>query len=438
MVKYDCCLSYVHGLLAAKIKEISLYNTMTYPAKLLYVGLILLLGLVGLSACSQQSSQTPSQNTTPIRIGASISVSGDFAPDGQALQQGYQLWQDTINKQGGLLGRQVQFDFLKDNSTPAQVTANYQKMISVNHDDLVVGPFSSSLTVPASIVAKHYNYALVEGSGAAPKVFAPKFNNLFSVSLSVSNYLTSFVDFVLSLPQAQRPQTIAYATSDDFFTQPQVDTAKVALEKGGVKTVLYDLYSANTTNYNPIAQKVINSHADVVILGTTSPIECIAYVKAFKQQHFNPSALIATAGPDQGAQFTDPLGGTQKVEGIFVPNNGWFPEVKNYQNDQFVSSYIAKYGGNAGDISADTVEAYSTMQVLEQAVTKIKSVDNAKLIQELHSDAFNTLQGAVKFAEDGENTVGVAFLFQWRSGQLIVVYPDSSAQEIPQYPKRPW
>ncbi len=415
-----------------------MYNTMAYPAKLIYVGLILLLGLVGLSACSQQSSQTPSQNTTPIRIGASISLSGDFTSDGQALQQGYQLWQDTINKQGGLLGRQVQFDFLKDNSTQAQVTANYQKMISVNHDDLVVGPFSTSLTIPASIVAKHYNYAFIEGAGTAPKVFSQGLNNLFSVSLPATSYLKSFVGYILSLPVVQRPRTVAYATSDDFFTQPQVDTAKVALEKGGVKTVLYDLYSSDTTNYTPIAQKVINSHADVVILGTSSTTDCIAYMKAFKQQHFNPGAIIATAGPDQGDQFSGPLGGAKAVEGIFVPNGGWFPEVQNYQNDQFVSNYIAKYGGSASDIGADTVEAYSTMQVLEQAVTRINSVDNAKLIHELRSDAFNTLQGAVKFAEDGENTVAVAFLFQWRSGQLIVVYPDSSAQEIPQYPKSPW
>ena len=161
-------------------------------------------------------------------------------------------------------------------------------------------------------------------------------------------------------------------------------------------------------------------------------------MKAFQQQHFNPGALIATSGPDQGSQFTSPLGGAKAVEGVFVPNGGWFPEVKNYQNDQFVSNYIAKYGGDAGSIGADSVEAYSTMQVLEQAVKKINSVDNAKLIQELHSNIFNTLEGAVKFADDGENAVGVAFLFQWRGGQLIVVYPDTSAQQNPQYPKPHW
>ena len=232
------------------------YPTLQYPAKLLYVGLILLLGLVGLVACSDTSGTTPSADTThPIKIGASISLSGDFSADGLALQHGYQLWQDTINNQGGLLGRQVQFDFLKDDSTKAQVTANYQKMITTNHDDLVVGPFSTSLTIPASIVAKHYNYAFLEGAGTAPKVFSQGFHNLFSVSLSATSYLKSFVSFVLSLPQSMRPHTVAYETSDDFFTQPQVDAARAVLEKGGVKTVLYNVYPTNTTNYTPIAQK---------------------------------------------------------------------------------------------------------------------------------------------------------------------------------------
>jgi len=415
-----------------------LYKFTTSFNKILYIGLIMLLGLVVLSACSQQSGLTPSQNTNPIKIGASLSLSGDFSADGKALQQGYQLWQDAVNKRGGLLGRQVQFDFLNDDSTKAQVTTNYQKMISVNHDDLIVGPYSTSLTIAASVVAKRYNYAFVEGAGVAPKVFSQGFNNLFSVSLPATSYLKSFVDFVLSLPQAQRPRTVAYASSDDFFTQPQVDTAKTLLEKGGVKTSLYDVYPAETTDYNPIAQKIISSHPDVVILGTGGQSDCVAYMKAFKQQHFNPEAIIATAGPDQGDQFTGPLGGAQAAEGIFVPNDGWFPEVKNYQNDQFVSAYVAKYNRNASNISSDTAQAYSTVQVLEQAVTKIRSLDNSKLIQELHSDTFNTLQGPVKFADNGENTVAAAYLFQWRNGKLIVVYPSSAAQQNPQFPKHPW
>ncbi|MBV9712456.1 MAG: amino acid ABC transporter substrate-binding protein [Ktedonobacteraceae bacterium] len=413
-----------------------------YSEKFMPIGLMFLISLVGLAACSPSipmSSQSRFQNTASIRIGASISLAGDFAVDGKALQQGYQLWQDAVNKRGGLLGRPVQFDFVKDNSTPEQVSANYQKMISQNHDDLVVGPYSTLLTVASSGVVNRYHYAFVEGAGVAPKVFAPHYTNLFSVSLPATSYLKSFVYYILSLPQKLHPKSIAYASSDDFFTQPQIDAAKNLLELHGIPTAFYNIYPADTTtNYKPIADKIINSHADVVILGTNGQQDSVMFMNEFKQHHFNPKAIIATAGPDLGSAFIGPLGGTRYAEGIFVSNDGWFPDVQNYQNADFVSSYIAKFGGTANDISSDTVQGYSVGQVLEQAVTKIHSIDNASLINELHADTFSTLQGPVKFASDGQNTVAVPYLFQWQNGQLLVVYPSNAAQENPEYPRHPW
>ena len=414
-------------------------NARISPKKYLSIGVLILINLIGLGACSTSPAPVTFQNNTPVTIGASISTSGDFAEDGTALQRGYQLWQDAVNSRGGLLGRPVKFDFVKDNSDPDKVTANYQQMITGNHDNLVVGPYSTLLTHAASAVAAQNNYAFLEGAGTAPDVFAAGYKNLFSVSLSATNYLKSFVYFILSLPKAQRPQTIAYASSNDFFTLPQIDEARSLLEAGGEKTVLYKPWDPDTTkDFTSIVDAIIAAHPDVVILGTGGQEDCVAFMQAFKEQHFNPSAIIATAGPDQGDQFTKPLGGANVAEGIFVPNGGWFPTVDNYQNSQFVSDYLAKYGGSTGDISADTVEAYSVGQVLEQAVDKIHSIDNSKLIAELETDTFNTLQGPVKFGTDGENSVAVAFLFQWQHGQLIVVYPNNSAQENPEYPKQSW
>ncbi len=318
------------------------------------------------------------------------------------------------------------------------MTTDYNKFISTNHDDLVVGPFSTSLTVTASAVANHYRYAFLEGAGTAPKVFEQHYDNLFSVSLPATSYLKSFVYYLLSLPQNTRPKTVAYVTSDDFFTYPQLDAARPLLEAGGIHTVLYDKFPAETTNFTPIVSKVINAHPDVVMIGSVGPTDSVPFIKAFKQQNFNPAAIIATAGPDQGSQFTGPLGGTRVAEGIYVPNSGWFPTVDSYQNNLFTKGYIAKFGGDVEAISYDTVEAYSACQVLEQAVKKIGSVDNAKLIQELHSDTFSTIEGPVKFTSDGQNTIAVAFLFQWQAGHLVVVYPNSSAQKNSEFPKQSW
>jgi branched-chain amino acid transport system substrate-binding protein len=394
--------------------------------------------LTALGACS--SSQTSGNSTTqggPIVIGASIASSGDFSADGLPTKQGYELWANTINKQGGLLGRQVKLDLVSDNSTPEGVTTAYQKLINVDHVDLVVGPFADLTGAAAAKVAARSGFPLIAGSATAVAVFQQGLTNIFSVSLPAKNYMVSFAQYILSLPANLRPKTAAYSTQDDPFLVPQLASARTLLENGGVTTVANLNYPVETSDYTPFAQKVIASKADLVILGTFTP-DSIAYVKAFKQQHYNPKAIIFASGPDQGSQFSGPIGGTKVAEGIFVPNGGWFPDINTYQNAQFQQDYIAAYGGTSADISSDTVQAYSVMQVLTEAANKIHSIDKTKLMEELHSDSFDTLQGPVKFAPDGENTTAVAFLFQWQAGNLIPVYPRNFAQANPEYPKPQW
>src|SRR5512142_413848 len=121
-----------------------------------------------LASCAPAATQAPTQapaaaapttapaapaatatQAAPIKIGISLSLSGDFSADGQGFKQGYQLWADTVNKNGGLLGRQVQLDILSDASSPDQVQTNYQKLITVDKVDLLFGPYSSLLTKPA-------------------------------------------------------------------------------------------------------------------------------------------------------------------------------------------------------------------------------------------------------------------------------------------------
>lgn len=398
-------------------------------------GLIVVLLLF--TACGG-STTTTTQNHAPIKIGVSLSLTGDNSADGQAFQQGYRLWADTTNKNGGLLGRQVQLDILNDATNTTQVVTNYQTLINVHHDDLVFGPFSTLLTKSASIVANRYGYAMLEGAGGGPSVFTRGLHNIFDVSPPVANLVVSFAQYILSLPVGQRPTTAAYATEDDPFTQPQVDTAKKLLEQGGITTVSYQVYKAETTDFTPIAQQMINSHAQIVITGTLLP-DITAFIQAFKQQHYNPQALIATAGPDQGDQFTKAIGGATDAEGIFVPNGGWYPQIKTFQNSQMVHDFLAKYGGTADSISSDVAEGFAVGQVLMQAANKVHSIDNAKLIAELHSgDTFQSVQGDVKFDATGQNILATGYLFQWRQGSLISVYPPSQATKPPEFPKPNW
>ncbi len=379
-----------------------------------------------------------SQPKTPIKIGISLSLSGDFSADGLAFKQGYQLWADTVNKAGGVLGRKVTLDILSDASSTTQVVTNYQKLITVDRCDIVFGPFSSLLTKPASVIANRYQYTFLEGAGGGPSVFTQGLHNLFDVSAPVANLLVSFTQYIQSLPAAQRPTTAAYATQDDPFTQPQVDTARQFLEKAGIKTASYQVYPAETTDFGPIAQKMINSKAQIIVTGTLLP-DIVAYIQAFKQQHYNPQAVIATAGPDQGAQFTKAIGGTVSAEGVFVPNGGWYPSINTFQNAQMVKDYLTAYGGTADAISSDVAEAFSVGQTFQQAAVKVNAIDNTKITTELHSgDTFQTVQGPVKFDAQGQNILASGYLFQWQKGALVSVYPASQATNPPEYPKPAW
>src|SRR5947209_1122395 len=173
------------------------------------VGLLSLLLVFSVACGGSSGGQTP-KNTAPIKIGISLSFSGDFSDDGKAFQQGYQLWADDINAHGGILGRKVTLDILSDASSPDQVQTNYQKLITVDKVDLVFGPFSTLLTKPSSVVANRYGYALIEGAGTGESVFTRGLHTLFCVSLSSDRYLTTFVNYILSLPTSLRPKTAVY------------------------------------------------------------------------------------------------------------------------------------------------------------------------------------------------------------------------------------
>ena len=129
----------------------------------------------------QQQQQQRRWEYEPSRVGASVSLTGDFSDSGKAVERGYQLWADTVNANGGILGRQVKLKIVDDASSPVQVVTNYQNLINKDHVDLTFGPFSTLLTIPASRVAERYNYAFLAPAGGGPDVFAQNLHNFFFV-----------------------------------------------------------------------------------------------------------------------------------------------------------------------------------------------------------------------------------------------------------------
>jgi branched-chain amino acid transport system substrate-binding protein len=405
----------------------------SYRARFLSVSITTAVMAALLAACSSGTSSSSPATKTPILIGASLSLTGDFAADGVAFERGYELWAHDVNASGGLLGRQVKLVILNDASSPTQVVSNYTKLISVNHVDLTFGPFSSLLTTPASAVAARNGFAFIEGAGGAPSVFTTPANvqahNVFDVSLPIEDELEPFADWVKSLPASQRPKTAAYPMADDPFADPPVQLTQATLQSAGIKTVYSKIFPAEVPDYTPAADNVAASKAQVVVLGSTDVPTVAAFMKAFEQQHYTPKIFICAAGPDQGTAFTSVVG-AGNASGMMVPN-AWYGGSPNSQSQKMVAEYVTKYGGTASGVNADVAEAYSVGQVAVQAVKATGGTDNAKIIAFLHSGAtLSSVQGPVKFDSLGRNGAATTYIFQWQKGKFVQVLPVGTAGSV--------
>lgn len=395
----------------------------------------LLAGPIALVATGTAGA-SPKASKPPVVIGVSVSQTGDFSTDGENDIHAYTIWQDLVNKHGGILGRKVQMKFVNDASSTTQVVTNYQTLISRDHVTLVFGPFSSELTIPASVVAKRYGYAFVEPSGGSKAVFDRGFGNVFEAEPQAGyEDMLTYGAWLKTLPKKDRPKTAAYATEDTPFIAPEVQTLKQQLQKMGVKTLYYKVYPIEVPSYSPMALAVAHTKATIAVLGTGTLTDAVPFTESFIQQHYSPKGIVYASGPDQGTNWVKAIG-IKNTGGTAVPL-GWLPTLDTFGNKQFVSAYLKKYGGTAAGISTDCGEAYSVGQVIQQAIEDAHSFTNAKVIKALHSHSFKTVQGDFGFKKNGEPT-GHVLLGQWVNGKISVIFPLPLAQTKGVYPKPVW
>ena len=391
---------------------------------------------VALLSASLVTSFGPTANAAgTLKIGVSLSLTGDFADSGTAAQKGYLLWQSEVNKKGGILGRKVSIKIVNDASSPDQVVTNYTNLITQSKVDIVMGPFSSLLTIPASRVAKRYGYSFIEPAGGGPKVFLEKNPNLFFVQPAATTKGGDiFADYILSLPAAQRPKTAAYVKLDDPFAAPLADNIKARFEAAGIKTVYDQTYPSETADMTPVISGVATANPDVVVGGTQNA-DAFAQVKAMIQLNLNPKFLFLSNGANAPVEFPKQIG-IKNTEGIFTSAD-WYPQSTVPGSAAFIKAYIAMYKGTAEDIDPTSAEAFSAGTLLELVAKKTGKIDNKTIIATLHKGSWPTLVGNLSWNAYGEPQ-GAYLLTEWIGGHLKTVYPAATAQHAPVIPKPAW
>src|ERR1700756_1214576 len=111
----------------------------------------------------------------PVKLGAAVSLTGNLAKLGAETKAGYELWMEKVNAQGGLNvkgeKRPVAITFYDDQSDANRATKLVDKLISEDGIKLILGPYSSGITLPVSTITERNRVLLISAGGNADELF---------------------------------------------------------------------------------------------------------------------------------------------------------------------------------------------------------------------------------------------------------------------------
>ena len=149
----------------------------------------------------------------PIRIGLTSSLTGRLAAPGQDQLQGIEMWAADINGRGALLGRKVELVVYDDESSPETSAKLYERLITTDKVDLVLGPYGSAITMAASSVAEKHGMPMLSPSAASEEIWSRGYKNIFQQDAPAGDYM----DLLLESANSVGLNRIAMVYRDDDF-----------------------------------------------------------------------------------------------------------------------------------------------------------------------------------------------------------------------------
>src|SRR5437667_11924311 len=81
-----------------------------------------------------------------VLLGGAISQTGQYAEPAGRQVNSIKLWVDEVNARGGLLGHKIVLRLLDDKSDTQTAIKLYEKLITEDTVDMVLGPYSSGIS----------------------------------------------------------------------------------------------------------------------------------------------------------------------------------------------------------------------------------------------------------------------------------------------------
>jgi branched-chain amino acid transport system substrate-binding protein len=361
-----------------------------------------------------------------IVVGASVALTGKYARPSQEQLQGFQMWVEEVNSRGGLLGRKVVLKYYDDESKPEAGARLYEKLITDDHVDLLVGPYSSDVTMAASTVAEKHNFPMVSSGALAGEIWERGYRNTFGLYTPAELYM----DAVLEFGKIRGLKKVALIYADTAFPRGIASGVRRKANALGLKIVHDEEYSKSSTDFTSTIVKIKAKKPDMVIGGSYPP-DSTVFMRQAKEHRLYAKLFAFAAGPDL-PDFGQNLG--LDAEGI-LGNTQWEPTLKLPGAKEFSTKYKAKYGHEPGYHAAG---GYGAGYVLEEAVKKAGSADRDKVREALYAlDTVNAF-GRFKVDQTGKQIGKPVYTVQWIHGERHIVFPVAAATAKVAYPFKDW
>jgi branched-chain amino acid transport system substrate-binding protein len=373
----------------------------------------------------------------PIRVGSSLALTGFLAPTATIHKIVGDEFVEKINEEGGLLGRPVEWVVFDDESAPENATAIYERLITEEEVDLLMGPYGTGAITAGMNVAERYGYIFPHHTASLTYAYTydkhfPLWYTGLHPNITTNNLLFDALETV-----ENPPQTIAFVVNQfpgsQFmaYGQEGVDEggAVTVAEERGYEVVLDVDFPISINDWGPIAAQVRDADPDFIYLAGLG-LNANGLLEALQAIDYDPKGLfILWPSPGPLLDLGEISEGVLSVT-LFEEHE---PFLSNPGADEMISRFRA--AAQEAGLSYPVVEtqasvSWAAWQVLTTAVEETESLDQDVLANWLHNNTVQTVIGPVSFDEDNQNYgPDLQEIKQIQDGEWLVVYPEEFAKE---------
>ena len=393
---------------------------MTRSSRVLGLLAVLLLALVAAPGAGLAAPSGP-----PIRVGGSLALTGPLAATALVHKIVGEIYVDELNRKNGLLGRPVEWVRLDDQSKPDLARTLYERLVTVDKVDLLIGPYATGSILSAMGVAQRYDKLLVHHTFGIPHL--AKYERQFPAWALGPEPGRTFPNLLLDALAAapKPPQSVAIVT-DKFPSVHFVSTgAREIAQKRGLKEALYLEFEFGTRDFGPIAARIKDANPDFLWVGAIG-LDGNQILDALKKIDYTPKNhfyLYPAPGPLAKAP-----------EGKGALSTTVFEEHPPFTSSPVAAEFVKLFRERATKaglpytaVDVQAAASYTAWQLLEAAVTATKGLDDKALAQWLKTNRVDTITGKLRF--DGPNNYGddLSKVKQVQDGKWVVVWPKEFA-----------